>query len=105
MIIQLDSPEDSFNLLQVLNFEYKAKTGQASNKTLSVKVKKYKENVDGSFSYSDEPPFNIFIKDLDQHIEDSTNNGNNNHASALGACMLSVSDLCAEIKGISASIV
>jgi len=105
MIIQLDSPEDSFDLLEVLRFEYKAKIGQVSNKTLSVKVKKYKENSDGSFSYSDEPPIDIFIKDLDQHVEDSTNNGNPNHAAALGACMLSVSDLCAEIKGISASIV
>ena len=105
MVIQLDNPIDSFNLLQVLSFDYKAKMGQVSNKTLSVKVKKYKENVDGSFSYADDPPIDIYIKDLDQHMESYANNGNTNHAATLGACMLSVSDLCAEIKGISASIV
>jgi|13_taG_2_1085334.scaffolds.fasta_scaffold06364_2 hypothetical protein len=77
MIIQISNPVDTFNLLEVLEFRYISKMGQTSKKTLSVKCKKYRDNGDGTFSYSDDPPFNIFVKDVDQHIAEDL--GNNKH--------------------------
>ena len=105
MIIQLDNPTDSFDLLEVLEFRYIAKPGQVSKKTLSVKCKKYRDNGDGTFSYSDEAPFNIFLKDVDQHIADDMAQGETDCYEALSACMTCVATLSTNKAEISASIV
>ncbi|NRA94147.1 MAG: hypothetical protein HRU26_15965 [Psychroserpens sp.] len=68
MKLQITSPQDSFNLLEVIKFNYNATPGQTSKKSLYVKTVKYKENGDDTFSYSDEAPEEIFIADVDQFI-------------------------------------
>ncbi len=103
MLIEIDNPTDMFNLLEVLEFRYVCKPGQVSRKSLAVKCKKYRDNGDGTYSYSDEPPFDIFLGDVDQFLADEAALGSSDCATALGACMVAVARLSTLKSGISAT--
>jgi hypothetical protein len=105
MKIQLTNPTDSFNLLEVLEFRYIAKAGQVSKKTLTIRVKKYKENGDGSFSYSDDPIIDIFLPDVDAHVLEDVAQGEMTCYNALSSCMTCVAKLHTTKLGIEATII
>ena len=105
MTIEINSPSDSFNLIEVLEFRYTATPKQISDKKLYIKCKRYRDNGDGTYSYSDEPPFDIFLKDVDQHIADDMAQGETDCYEALSACMICVATLSTNKAGITASVV
>jgi hypothetical protein len=69
MKLKITNPTDSFDMVEIIDFKYVGIPRQNSIKQLTIRAIKFKLNDDESSSYSDEPPFEIFIKDLDAYLE------------------------------------
>lgn len=76
MKIKITNSTDSFDMVEVIDFKYVGIPRQNSIKQLTIRAIKFKINDDGSSSYSDEPPFEVFIKDLDSYLESDLLDGN-----------------------------
>jgi len=77
MKIKITNPSDAFNMLEVVDFRFTGIPRQNSKKQLFIKAIKFKFNEDDSCSYSDDPPVEVFIKDLDLYLEQDLISGNN----------------------------
>ena len=76
MKIRITNPIDAFDMLEVISFNYTGIPRQKSIKQLHIRAIKFKINDDDTCSYSDEPPIELFIKDLDTYLETDINQGN-----------------------------
>ena len=76
MKLKITNAADSFDMLQVVEFKYVGIQKQSKIKQLTIRAIKFKLNDDGSSAYSDEPPLEFFIKDLDAYLENDMVNGN-----------------------------
>ena len=103
-MIVLTSPEDDFNGLEVIEFHYKARVGQVTKSSLKVSIVKFEATTGGSYAYSDEPPIEIFIKDVPSHIAAQIAASNTVPYSSFGAVQGLVVDLLGTEKGLAAEI-
>ena len=103
MHIKLNNPPDSFNRVEAIEFTYRSTPAQKSKNTLTIRAKKYKIDSDGAFAYSDEPPFEIFIKDTDAFMNPFADD----HIvkQAFGACMYMTSFFLNSEKGQDTEVV
>lgn len=69
MKLKITNASDSFDMVEVVDFKYVGIPRQNSIKQLTIKAIKFKINEDGTSAYSDDPAFEIFIKDLDAYLE------------------------------------
>ena len=105
MIIEINNPSDGFNLIEVLEFRYTAAPKQISDKKLYMKCKRYKDNGEGTYSYADEPPFELWINDVDLHIESKTILGSMLSQETLNSCMGFVTECINDKTSIDVSLV
>ncbi len=105
MTIEINSPSDSFNLIEVLEFRYTATPKQISDKKLYIKCKRYKDNGDGTYSYSDELPFDLWVNDVDSHIYSKALSGSTIPQDALYKCMGFVTEYINDRTSFDVSLV
>ena len=105
MIIEINNPSDSFNLIEVLEFRYTATPKQVSDKKLYMKCKRYKDNGDDTYSYADEPPFDLWVNDVDSHIESKTLLGSTLSQETLYKCMDFVTEYVNDKTSLDVSLV
>ena len=104
MALQLTSPYDEFDRLETIEFNYKAKTGQTSKATLSVKLVKYKE-INGVFAYSDESPIEFFVRDVFAYINGQADLSNFTAYDSFGTNQSLLIELLQQFKGLAAEVV
>lgn len=75
MALLIQNPTDSFDHVQTTEFHYKSKQSQNGKSTLFIKAVKYKKDSEGIVAYSDEPPMEIFIQDVDAYVSDAASSG------------------------------
>ena len=105
MKLKLTNPTTAFDMLEVLDFKYKGIPGQNNKKQLFIKAIKFKLSDDGIRSYSDEPPYEVFIKDLDEYLINDVTNGNTQRQQTFESTVESVGSILADKFGIEYELI
>lgn len=103
-MIILTHPTDNFNGLEVVEFHYKARVGQVTKSSLKVAMVKFEATASGSYAYSDDPPIELFIKDVSAHIAAQIAESNTLPYTSFGSVQALVVDLLGTEKGLAAEI-
>lgn len=93
MILRIQNPSDSFDQLEVLEFCYRSSKGQVVTKTLTIRAVKFLKTSDSKFVYSDEPPIDIYISDIDEVLIEDAIAGRTIKAEALSKCFEATADI------------
>ena len=96
MILRIQNPSDSFDQLEVLEFCYRSRKGQVVQKTLTLRAVKFLKTSDSKFVYSDEPPIDIYISDIDAVLIEDAIAGHTIKAEALSKCFEVTAELFTE---------
>lgn len=93
MKLKITNPTDSFDMIAVTDFRYIGIPRQNSIKQLTIRAIKFKINEDGTSSFSDDPAFEIFIKDLDVYLENDLLAGNTQRYGSFNSVIESVGSI------------
>ncbi|MDP6771163.1 MAG: hypothetical protein QF704_10745 [Anaerolineales bacterium] len=93
MILRIVGASDDFDQLEVLKFSYESTKGQVVTKTLTIKAVKFLTTLDGKFVYSDEPPLDIYMPDVDAVLSQDVADGRVIKIEALSKCFEVTADI------------
>jgi len=96
MILRLTNPVDEYDLLEVLRFCYRSTQGQVVKKTLTVRAVKFLKTSNGRFVYSDEPPLDLYVSDIDAMLLQDASDGKFVKMEALSKCFEATAELFTE---------
>lgn len=105
MKIKITNPSDAFDMLEVLKFDFTGIPAQNNKKQLFIKAKKFKLNDDNTRAYSDEPPYEVFIKDLDSYLAEDVSKGNTFRYNTFNSAMESVGSILQDNFGIEYELI
>ena len=103
MILRIVGASDDFDQLEVLKFSYESTKGQVVTKTLTIKAVKFLTTSDGKFVYSDEPPLDIYIPDVDAVLSRDVADGRVIKMEALSKCFEATADIFTD-NGLSVMV-
>ncbi|MCH2217514.1 MAG: hypothetical protein MK076_05460 [Flavobacteriales bacterium] len=105
MKLRLTNPTSAFDMIEVISFNYTGIPRQNNKKQLFIKAIKFKLSDDGIRSYSDEPPFEVFIKDLDEYLINDVTNGNTQRQQTFESTVESVGSILKDKFGIEYELI
>lgn len=93
MILRITNPTDEFDQLEVLNFSYRSTKGQSVIKTLTITAVKFLTTLDNKYVYSDDPPVDIYVPNVDKLLQEDADAGRTTTMEALEKCFEVVAEL------------